>query len=94
MNKAEQLFMVKALKRGGQYLYPKEIAFELVKECEKEKIRLLGIDGFLITDKSIQPNMSYSVDFSSSLFEVNVYNKAIDLLEESPDNLFFEIICE
>ena len=94
MNKIEQLFMVKALERGGLFLYSKENALEFVKECEKEKIQLLGIDGFFITDKSTQPSMDYSIDFSSSLFEGTVYNKAIDFLEASPNNLFFEIVCE
>lgn len=93
MNKVEQSFVVRALKQGGLFLFSKEDALEFVKECRKEKIHLLGIDGFLITNKSTQPAMNYSIDFSSSLFEGNVFNEAIDFLEASPDNLFFEMVC-
>ena len=88
MNKAEQIF----IERAGLYLYSRKNAIAFVTACRKEKVCLLGIDGFSITTNSTQPSMNNSIDFSSSSFKGDVYDKAIAFLEMQPDELFFEIV--
>jgi hypothetical protein len=94
MNKVEKIFIAKALERGGLFLYSRENAIAFVKACNKEQIRLLGIDGFSLTGNSIQPDLQHSIDFSSLFFEGDVCKKAIDFLETRSDDLFFEVVCE
>jgi hypothetical protein len=94
MNKVEQKFKQKAIERGGLFLYSKKNAMEFVNECRHERIHLLGVDGFSLTENSTQPSINDSIDFSSSFFRGEMYEKAIDFLEQRSDALFFEIICE
>jgi hypothetical protein len=90
MNKIAQIF----IERAGLYLYSRKNAIAFVMACRKEKVRLLGIDGFIITSNSTQPSMNNSIDFSSSFFKGDVYDEAIVFLEIQPDELFFEIVFE
>lgn len=94
MNKVEEIFIEKAVERGGLFLYSRENAIAFVKACKNEKIHLLGMDGFFLTNNRIQPSLEDSLDFSSLFFQEDVYEKAIDFLEIRSDDLFFEIICE
>ena len=94
MNKVEKRFVNKALNRSGVILYSKEDALEFIEECSKNDIGLLGIDGFFITNKTTQPSLVDSKDFSTGLRCQNVYDEAIEFLEARNSNLYFEIICE
>nr|WP_295876244.1 hypothetical protein [uncultured Chitinophaga sp.] len=93
MNIAEEIFIEKAVERGGIFLYSRGIALEFVKTCRSENIQLLGIDGFLLDGNRIQPSMADSIDFSSLFFEGDIYQKAISFLVVRPDSMFFEITC-
>ena len=94
MNKVEKIFMDKAVNRSGIILYSKKNALEFIKECSKNHIRLLGIDGFFITDKTTQPSLEDSKDFSTGTHSQNVYDEAIEFLKNREDDLYFEIVCE
>lgn len=94
MNKAERIFTESALKRGGIYLYSRENAIAFVLACKEEKIGLLGIDGFWLTANSIQPSMDNSIDFSSSFFTGDCYEKAVGFLEIRSGELFIEIVID
>ena len=93
MNKVEQMFIKKGIRRGGIILYSKKDALEFIKECSKYEVEVLGIDGFFITNTTTQPCLEDSVDFSTSSF-ANVYEKAIEFLENRKSDLYFEIVCE
>lgn len=94
MNKVTQIFAERALERGGLYLYSRNDAMECILACQVEKVRLLGIDGFILTADTTQPSINDSVDFSSSLFEGDIYEYALAFLEKRPETLYFEIVFE
>lgn len=94
MNKAERIFTESALERGGIYLYSRENVIAFVLACKEEKICLLGIDGFWLTAHSIQPSMEDSIDFSSSFFTGDCYEKAIGFLAIRSGELFFEVVID
>jgi hypothetical protein len=94
MNKVEEKFIDKALNRSGVILYSKFDALEFIKECAKNNVGLLGIDGFFITDKTTQPSLNDSIDFSIGTVYQNIYDKAKEFIEKREDSLYYEIVCE
>lgn len=76
MNKVEIKFFSRAVKKGGLVLYNKKDSIDFVINCKIEKIKLLGIDGYIIIENFIQPNLDYSIDFSSYTFSGNEYDEA------------------
>lgn len=96
MNEVEILFSERAIVRGGELLYSKQDTLEFIEQCEKFKIGILGIDGFFLTETTIQPSMEHSVDYSSSTSDKDYYNydRALKFVAEKDEHLFFEIVCE
>ena len=94
MNKVEKIFIDKSLNRSGIILYSKRDALEFVEECSRNGIKILGIDGFFITDKTTQPSLRDSIDFSTELYYRNIHTIAKKFIERKEDNLYFEIVCE
>jgi hypothetical protein len=92
MNKIDISFASKALIKGGIYLYLKHDALQYVFACQKEDIPILGIDAFYITQKSTQPSMEHSIDFSTHLIDKSTFAEATKFLEGMPDSLYFEIV--
>lgn len=41
--------------RGGILLFPADYAIKLIQEAHSKRIRVLGIDSYLLTDKSTEP---------------------------------------
>lgn len=81
MSTIELKFKNKAIiQPGGWAIYSKKDSVEFIKECKRESIDILGIDGFFrdkdishpsipnlsVTPDSIQPSMEHSIDFSSA----------------------------
>ncbi len=93
MNKVEKLFIDKSVHRYGIYLYSKTVALEFIRECIKQNIPILGIDGFFISENKTQPSMEDSINFSSQVFTVDIYEKAILFINSRSNNLYFEIVC-
>lgn len=94
MNRVERLMSAKSLNRNGIVLFKKEDALTFIKLCKEYKINLLGIDGFLLTEKSIQPRLEDSVDFSNRLEYLNKYAEAVEFVESRENDIYFEIVCE
>ncbi len=113
-NKVELMFKGKAFKytNPNMLILPKKHALKFVYECRKNKIPIWGIDGFMVgkdveplegftvTEKSIQPTQDYSIDFSQLPYSYTnftldeIYDKSITLITESPDHMHFEIGCD
>ena len=91
MNNIENFFKSKVVNRNGILLYSKKDAIEFVRMSKKLNVRLLGIDGFFLTETTIQPSMRDSIDFSKEA-GLEIYELALGFLEERPNNLFFEIV--
>ncbi|MCP5467921.1 MAG: hypothetical protein H7A32_01465 [Deltaproteobacteria bacterium] len=93
MNKIEIKFRNKAaIDRGTYLLFTKEVSLEFIKECHHEKTQILGIDGFFLRDKGIQPSLEHSVDFSELELE-EAYQRSLEFLNQQPEELFFEVVC-
>ena len=92
MSQIESLFEDKAIKRSNILLFSKENALEFIDECRKRNIVILGIDGFYLTEKTIQPSMDNSIDYSRRPFSESIYEEAIGFLKNSDDKLYFEIV--
>jgi hypothetical protein len=83
----------KAIIRGGLILFAKQDAIQYVLHCDSIKRRILGIDGLLITDKTTQPDLEHSVDFSKLASE-DAYLQALDFLKRQEDKFFFEVLTD
>ena len=92
MNKVEQMFMGKALNRSGIMRYSKHDAIDFIKECNKNGIGLLGLDGFFISGTTTQPSLNDSIDFSANQYFQNVYDEAMEFIKSRKGNLYFEIV--
>ncbi|WPV63898.1 hypothetical protein [Chitinophaga sp. LS1] len=93
MNEIEILFLEKAIIRGGTLIFSKQDTLDFIEQCRIFEIRILGIDGFFITEKTTQPSMENSVNYSSYPPNKNIYDSALEFVAKKDDNLFFEIVC-
>jgi hypothetical protein len=95
MNKVEKELLSRAIVRENILLFAKENALVFVEECKKNKIQLLGIDGFFLFEDKIQPSLDNSVDFSSNFNDKSndVYSDAIKFINDKDSSLFYEITC-
>jgi len=79
-------------------LLPREYAIAFIKECQKESIIILGIDGFYLTPTTVQPSMDNSINFSDPESEEyktkDRYQSSINFLEERDPKMYFEIVCK
>lgn len=94
MNKVEVLFSDKALNRGGILLFSKKDALDFIEQCKYLEIVILGIDGFFISESFTQPSLEDSIDYSGTLSNSDIYEKALEFVNNRNANLYFEIICE
>jgi hypothetical protein len=64
MEPIEQEFAAKGVIRGGELLLKPKDALDMVRRCHEEDIEVLGLDGFKVTEQTIQPVMEQSIDLS------------------------------
>jgi len=83
---------------GKWIIFPQKVAIEFVEACEKNKVIILGIDGFFVKGDTIQPSMANSLDFTNSNYsEYNTSNRylySIDFLNKKDTLMYFEIVCK
>lgn len=98
LNKIEKLFFDRAVQRlsGGTLIFTRPVALEFIEECQKQRVSVFGIDGFLIgkdiqpikgftiTEDSIQPSQENSIDFSREPYNYNDF--ATDKIYEEAIN--------
>lgn len=99
MNPLEEKYKNKGIIQPGNWIvFPKKIAIEFVKECEKEAYEILGIDAFWIGKDFIQPSLMKSIDFCNTDYPEyhaeNRYQYSIDFLNKSDDDMFFEVVTK
>ena len=95
-------FKNKIIKRNKLELFTKEDALSFINECEKNSIVIFGIDGFYLTEKTIQPSMENSLDFGNLPLNVEelVTHKGIYYIAETflnntkDEKLYFEIVYD
>jgi len=92
-------YIANAKTTGGVVTFSPSIALEIVNDCKMKQINILGIDGFSITEKGIQPLQEHSMDYTASwsrkLLETSdVWELVIGFITERLNlDIFFEIIC-
>ena len=91
----EQEFSSRGVVRGGLLLLRPTDALKMVRRAHESGLRILGVDGFQLTDTSTQPLMQNSVDLSRVESLDSAAVRAEELLtNQSSAGLFFEIILE
>jgi len=90
----EREFAAKGLIRGGVLLLEPEEALNMVRRCRAMKIRVLGLDGFVVTDKTTQPSMEHSVDLSKEQKDTSTcWDEAEGFLRSRLNSgMFFEVV--
>ncbi|MEM8949566.1 MAG: hypothetical protein AAGA21_00730 [Pseudomonadota bacterium] len=63
MTDIEQEFRAKGEQRGGVLLLTPADAVAMIRRCREENIRVLGLDAFIVNEKTIQPVMAESIDY-------------------------------
>lgn len=76
--------------RGGITLLPCQTAVAFVNELKSLNKKILGIDGFVLSDCGTVPHMEHSMDCSTAEDGVMA---ALEFLENRKDlKLFFEVV--
>ena len=97
MSKAQYLaaeFRTPMNTHGGILMLTAEEACRLVRRAEEEKIRVLGIDSFILKDESTQPVLEHSIDYSARGFvsDSNWQTAATFIKERASLGFHFEIV--
>jgi hypothetical protein len=100
MNKIEDLFiregLVQMRPNHRWFVMSRENSIRFIDACEKESIKILGIDGFYLHENGrIEPSMANSIDYSSQaeLGINDIYKEAWKFIQIRSDHLYFEITC-
>jgi hypothetical protein len=80
-----------AVVRGGVVMFPVKIAVALVNDLRVAGVRVLGVDGFVLSEHRTEPHLEHSLDCSG---DSDVAATVLDLLKnKSNSDLFFEVVC-
>ena len=83
-------FQDKAICRHGMWLYPKDVAIQIVEFCRQNEIRLDGIEGlWMYYDGSIQPTQE-----NSQWFTQETVHNAVEFLSGTDEECVFELFYE
>jgi len=80
---------------GLWFILSKKDSIDFVEACRRESVRILGLDGFLISRESIQSGLDDIIDFTSGSYEGsgNYYDASIGFINSRRDDMYFEIVC-
>ena len=104
MNSIQRAFCDKGIFRGGLLFLKGPDALEMVRRCRELQMQVLGVDGFLLTDKTTQPLMEHSIDVSRGgratvggqqiVTPTDSWKLAEEFIRERLEmDLFFEVVC-
>ena len=84
--------------RGGELMLRAADATAFVRRCRERDIQILGIDGFHLTDTTIQPDMGESIDLSRLEDQgcgVATWDRAEEFLAHRIESdLFFKVVAD
>ena len=90
----EEKFRGRGIDQAGTLLLRADTALEMVEALPAENIRLLGIDGFRVSEEGTQPLQDDSVDLSREE-RVDAWSKGRDFLKTRLNtDLYFEVVIE
>lgn len=91
----EQAFESRGQRRGGILLLPPSAATELIAVARTERVRVLGVDGFFLSENGTLPSMEHSIDLSQSDGPADPWNSATQFVQRWPAlDLWFEIVLD
>ena len=82
------------LLRGGILLVNRCDAILIVDQHRQRGVRVLGIDGFLLSDESTQPDSANSIDLSNCTMGSSWDRANVFLKTRVDDKLYFEIVAD
>lgn len=93
MHPIEQEFLAKATVRGGILLLKLGDALAMVQRCRELGVRVLGVDGFRLTERTTQPIMEHSIDTSGLRGDLDAWTRVERFLStRAEDDLCFEVV--
>jgi hypothetical protein len=93
MEPIEQEFLSNGVLRDGLLLLSSKDALAMVRRCRELGIKVLGIDGFRLTEQTIQPVMEESIDTSKACNKLDTWIRAeAFLIAHVNTDLFFEVV--
>jgi hypothetical protein len=93
----ENEFRERGVVRGGLLFLRRDEASNLIQRAKTEGLRVLGVDGFIVKDKTTQPSMTHSLDLTSdrSRGSADSWDAACEFLErQAGRDLYFEVVLE
>jgi hypothetical protein len=91
----EREFVSRGLIRGGILFLRVDEAIEMVKRCREVKVQVIGIDAFILTDRTTQPVMEQSIDLSVPYPKPDSCDRAEKFLRKHIDqDFFFEVVVD
>jgi hypothetical protein len=96
LNKIEELFAERAIIKNNIFLLASSDAIDFIIECQRQNIKILGVDAFYLVQENIRPIMEKSIDFTSgSYIEKNIsnYDVARTIIENTRGS-YFEIVID
>lgn len=97
MDNIEKEFLSSAIVKGGLFLYNAQTAFLIIQRCKELKMKILGVDTFIVHNNKTQPISEHSIDYSSINKKINVWDSAKDFVlgkKNLNEKHLFEIIYE
>ena len=91
--KIDEFVEKNAIKRNNLRIYKPEDAIELIKLLEKQKVEIMGMDGFKIyEDNRIQPFMEYSNAYSNNEGNWEESIEFVTEVSEKDKEIIFELV--
>ncbi|HEV3415622.1 MAG TPA: hypothetical protein VG056_02365 [Pirellulales bacterium] len=98
MARVDEEFSAQGILRGRTIRFRADDALAVVRRCQERGVKVLGVDGFIITEHFTQPLMEQSVDmsdFGNRHSGLNCWDRAAKFLEErKTTDLYFEVVME
>jgi len=91
MSKITDQYLNNAIMSGKVPFFKPETAIQIIQDCKKENIRILGLDAVRMTNSMTQPDMDHSVDYSD---KQEAWDEAIAFIRSRAElGLLFEVVC-
>lgn len=93
MHDLEQRFAARGIHRGGTLFLKASDALDLIEAARQAKTPVLGIDTFIITEKTTEPMLEHILDCSAGDLPADTWSVARRFVEVRRDSGFmFEIV--
>ena len=81
-NIVKEKYSDKAIIYGNMWLYFITTAKDVIADCQKNNVRIMGLEAFKLTGEGIQPSQEHSVGFNADEYS---WQKALQFLGDVKD---------